>query len=157
MRTDHLVALASAVRYHAVAFLEADLRARGIDDLVPSQGALLAMLYGRGGRASMKAIVEASGRGKSTMTEMANALERRGYLVRERDPEDSRGVILVLTAKSLAIRNAYDGISDRLLAYAWGGMPQKKRETLIRLLSEVVLNLQGAEKGGRPAGKGGDE
>jgi DNA-binding MarR family transcriptional regulator len=152
MRTDNLIAFASALRYHAVEYLAAELRARGIDDLIPSQGALLSMLYGRRGRATMKELVQASRRNKSTMTEMAKALERRGYLVRERDPEDARGVVLVLTPKAWGTRHAFDRISEQLLAAAWGDMPQEKRETLTGLLMEVVGNLADAHEMAQPAG-----
>jgi DNA-binding MarR family transcriptional regulator len=157
MRTDHLIFLASALRYHAVDLLSAELRACGINDLVPSHGALLSMLYGCKGRAAMKDVVKASGRGKSTMTEMAKALERNGYLLRERDPRDARGVILVLTPRAWIIRRIFDSISEKLLSSAWGDMPQEKRELLIQLLASVVGNIKESKKpapgpGGRQAG-----
>jgi DNA-binding MarR family transcriptional regulator len=146
MRTDNLIAIVSALRYQAIEYLVSELRSRGIEDLVPSQGALLSMLYGRRGRATMKELVTASRRNKSTMTEMAKALERRGYLARERDPRDARGVVLVLTPKAWGTRFSFDRISDSLLKTAWGGMSQERRELLMALLGEVEANLEKATK-----------
>lgn len=146
MKTDNLIAIASALRYQAVEYLGTELRSRGIDDLVPSQGALLSMLYGRHGRATMKELVDASRRNKSTMTEMAKALERRGYLARERDPRDARGVVLVLTSKAWGTRFTFDRISASLLAAAWGDMPEDRRELLVDLLQEAVGNLEKARE-----------
>jgi len=141
MRTNHLIALASALRYHALEFLTAELRSAGIDDLVPSHGALLSMLYGRGGVASMKELVAASGRGKSTFTEMVKALERRDYVRRTKDPLDARGVRLELTPKGQALKPLFDDVSTRLLETAWGDMPQADRERLSGLLETVVHHL----------------
>ena len=147
MRTDHLVWLASALRYHALEFLQTELRNAGVRDLIPSQGALLSSLYGRGGRASMKTLVDASGKRKSTMTELANALERRGYLTREPDPDDARGVILALTEKALALRDTFDEISARLIERAWGDMPVEDRETLVRLIERTIANMKTPDLG----------
>jgi DNA-binding MarR family transcriptional regulator len=146
MRTNNLIAVVSTLRYQAIEYLMIELRSRGIEDLVPSQGALLAMLYSRRGRATMKELVTASRRNKSTMTEMAKALERRGYLARERDPRDARGVVLALTPKAWGTRFSFERISDSLLKTAWGGMPQERRELLMVLLGEVEANLEKARK-----------
>jgi MarR family transcriptional regulator, organic hydroperoxide resistance regulator len=146
MRTNHLIALASALRFHALEFLTAELRRAGIDDLIPSHGAVLSMLFGRGGAASMKELVAASGRGKSTFTEMVKALERRGYVVRSKDPEDARGVRLEITDKARALQPLFETISLRLLEAAWGEMPPSDREQLSGLLESVVANLKGTAR-----------
>lgn len=149
VRTDHLIALASALRFHALEYLTTELKAAGIRDLIPSHGAVLSMLYGRGGSATMKELVEASGRGKSTLTEMVNALERRGYVTRSRDQADARGVQLELTDKGRSLRPLFDDISRRLLATAWGDLAQEDRESAARLLEAIVSNLAGQRRGAR--------
>lgn len=146
MRTNHLIALASALRFHALEFLTAELRKAGIDDLIPSHGAVLAMLFGRGGTASMKELVAASGRGKSTFTEMVKALERRNYVIRSKDPADARGVLLEITDKARDLQPVFEAISHRLLEVAWGEMPQPDRERLSGLLESVVANLKGTAR-----------
>ncbi|HAP44106.1 MAG: hypothetical protein A2087_07880 [Spirochaetes bacterium GWD1_61_31] len=90
----------------------------------------------------MKELVAASGKRKSTLTEMANALTKRGYLNRENDPADARGVILVLTDKAWHLRPAFDNISGRLLEATWGDMPDEDRNTLVSLLDQVINNLK---------------
>jgi DNA-binding MarR family transcriptional regulator len=156
MRTDNLIALASALRYQAVEFLAEELHSRGITDLIPSQGALLSGLYAREGRISMKELVASSRRNKSTITEMSKALERRGYLTREKDPDDARSVVLVLTPKAWEIRHEFDRISGILLAGAWGDMPQEDRETLSTLLVEAIGNLQKLRENARTGRQDGE-
>ncbi len=146
MRTNHLIALASALRFHALEFLTAELRRAGIHDLVPSHGAVLSMLFGRGGTASMKELVAASGRGKSTFTEMVKALERRGYVSRLKDSVDARGVSLEITNKARDLQPLFEAISQRLLEAAWGDMSQPDREQLSGLLESVVANLKGTAR-----------
>lgn len=149
MRTDRLIALASALRYHALEFLTVELKSAGVEDLVPSQGAILSMLYGRGGAATMKELVVASGRGKSTLTEMANALVRRGYVARSRDPLDARGIRLELTDKGFQLKPIFDAVSAQLLEAAWGDMALVDRERLTSLLETVVANMAGSRRRAR--------
>ncbi|MBU0928158.1 MAG: MarR family transcriptional regulator [Spirochaetes bacterium] len=141
MQTDHVIALISAVRYRSVQFLERELKARGVADLRPSQGALLSSLWGRGGKATMRELLESSSRKKSTLTEMANKLERSGYLRRRPDPDDARGVTLELTEKAAGIEESFDAISGLLLERAWHSFTQDEKETLISLLERMRGNF----------------
>ncbi len=138
MRTDHVIALVSAVRARSVDFLAGELKARGVLDLKPSHGALLASLFGRGGKASMRELLASGARKKSTLTEMANKLEKQGYLKRLPDPDDARGVVLELSDRAWSIRPAFDAVSEALLDRAWRGFSQRDRETLIRLLTRML-------------------
>ena len=142
MRSDSVIALVSAIRYQGVELIERELRARGIRDLKPSHGALLASLYGRLGRAGMKELLRASGRKKSTLTEMANKLEKQGYLRRVPDPEDSRGVVLELCPKAYEIEGAFSAISELLIARAWRGFGEDEKQTLLRLLERMLGSLR---------------
>ncbi len=150
MRTDHIIALISAIRARSVELLETELRARGITDLKVSHGALLSTLYGRGGRAGMKELLRSRSRKKSTLTEMANRLERQGYLRRLPDPEDARGVVLELLPKAYAIKGDFDEISGILLERAWRGFGEEERAELVRLLEKMLATfVEEAGKGGR--------
>jgi len=151
MRTDSIIALISAIRYRSVDLLERELKSRGIRDLKPSHGALLASLYGRGGRAGMKELLRSGSRKKSTLTEMANRLERQGYLRRVEDPEDQRGVVLELLPKAYGIEEAFDEISGILLERAWRGFAESEREELMRLLERMLASfLEGEGEGRKP-------
>lgn len=138
MHADTIIALISAVRARSVDFLDAELKARGIIDLKPSHGALLSSLFGRGGRASMKDLLRSKSRKKTTLTEMANKLEKQGYLRRVPDPADARGVILELTDKAMSIKTDFDEISVLLLSKAWNGFSEKEQETMMAYLERMM-------------------
>ncbi len=138
MRTDHIISLISSVRALSVDLIDSELKARGVSDLKPSHGALLASLFGRGGRASMRELLASGTRKKSTLTEMANKLERQGYLRRLPDPEDARGVLLELSPKAWSIQPAFDEVSAILLDRAWRGFSQDERDSLVTLLTRML-------------------
>lgn len=142
MRTNHVISLVSAVRARSVDFLDAELKARGIVDLKPSHGALLSSLFGRGGRASMRELLRSGSRKKSTLTEMANRLERQGYLRRLPDPEDARGVVLELSDKAWAIKPDFEAISELLLAKAWRGFSRTEKAELVSLLERMLASFE---------------
>jgi DNA-binding MarR family transcriptional regulator len=132
--------LISAIRYQSVEFLADALAERGIEDLNPSHGALLSSLFGRGGKASMKELLKSGTRKKTTLTEMANKLERQGYLRRERDPEDARSTVLVLTDKAIKIKKDFDEISISLLERTWSGFDDREKASLVALLERMLGN-----------------
>lgn len=138
MSPDNIIALISAVRARSVDFLETELKARGIVDLKPSHGALLSSLFGRGGRASMKDLLRSKSRKKTTLTEMANKLEKQGYVRRVPDPVDARGVILELTDKAMSIKGNFDEISKLLLAKAWTGFSGEEQKAMMALLERMM-------------------
>ena len=86
----------------------------------------------------MKDLLRSKSRKKTTLTEMANKLEKQGYLRRLPDPADARGVILELTDKAMSIKCNFDEISGLLLAKAWKGFSVKEQQTTIALLERIL-------------------
>lgn len=72
-----------------------------------------------------------------SVTQQVNALETRGYLVRQMDPRDRRAVRVLLTDKGeQAVQDtvtAFQGKVDNLISY----LGEEKSEQLIELLREV--------------------
>lgn len=129
------------VRDLANAFIEEELAHRGLEGIAPAHGGVLAFLFRQTEAVPIKDLVAYTGRAKSTVTGVVQTLERYGYIERSEDPADSRVSSIVLTAKGRAIEADFRAIAERLLETVYASMPQRDRETLVRLLAEVEHNL----------------
>jgi len=129
------------VRDLANALIDEELASLGIEGIAPAHGGVLAFLFRQTEAVPIKDLVAFTGRAKSTVTGIVQTLERHGYLERSDDPLDSRVSSIVLTDKGRALQADFRAITGRLLEAVYGDMPQRDRETLVRLLSEVEHNL----------------
>ncbi|MBO9411099.1 MULTISPECIES: MarR family transcriptional regulator [Ruegeria] len=77
----------------------------------------------------------------STITSTADALETAGYLTRERDPDDRRAWLLVLSDKGLAMRQTLVAEAGALFQRASGLTPDETAEfaRLARKIRENIL------------------
>lgn len=121
-----------------------------VGDLTPGEGSMLMHLFRiqtghcrschgeRGDRgARVKELSRTMRVAPPSVTQQVNALETRGYLVRQMDPRDRRAVRVILTEKGeQAVRDtsaAFHSRVDHLIAY----LGEEKSEQLIDLLQEV--------------------
>jgi len=148
MDTKEVVALIARIRERANLLIVDEMKARGIEGIVPAHGAVLAFLFRQDSPVPIKAVVERVGRVKSTVTEMFNTLEQHGYIRKMPCKSDNRVTYVSLTGKGRAFRKVFDAISDKLLTTAYGQMPTRDRRVLMRLLSQVEQNLKAAGGGG---------
>jgi DNA-binding MarR family transcriptional regulator len=96
--------------------LAAELRAAGFTDLRPAQGYVLSRLSFGGVTAGQ--LGEHLGLTRQAAGQLADELERLGYVRREPHPADRRGKVIVLTdrgrARVQAVEQALAGIEVRL-------------------------------------------
>lgn len=133
----------SRVREAANLLLQAELAARGFDQILPAHGAILVFLFQQEEPVAMKEIVAQIGRVKSTVTGMVSTLERAGYVKRTPCPQDGRVVRVALTEKGQALRAPFIEISEWLQARIYRQMPAADRQELNRLLEQLLSNLEG--------------
>lgn len=76
----------------------------------------------------------------STITASADALERAGHIVRQRDPDDRRAWLLVLTEQGDAARNDLVTKAGELFRHASGLNPQET-EDFARLARKIRDNI----------------
>jgi DNA-binding MarR family transcriptional regulator len=82
----------------------------------------------------------------STFVPSVDALERRGWVMRMRDPQDRRRVPISLTPEGKAIIQRLDIVSEDDMAYqAIQSMGVEKAHQLIALLRELVRHLPEGE------------
>ena len=82
-----------------------------------------------------------------TMYEMIVNLEKRGFLKRERSPDNRRQLLVSLTHKGLQILELCDRKVDEIEPLAFAGINTANHALLRELLQIVIKNTTGAEPG----------
>lgn len=141
MHTQRVIAQLARIREQANIIIERELKVRGISGIVPAHGSVLAFLFRQTHPVPVKAVVEDSGRVKSTITVMLRNLERNGYLKKAPSPQDGRVILVELTDKGRELKPVFIEISSILLDAVYGSMDQHDRETLVALLERLDHNL----------------
>ena len=141
MNTEGIIAQIARIRESANALIEAELRKRSIKGIVPAHGAALVFLFQQTKSVPIKAVVEGTGRVKSTVTVTINTLEKYGYVRKTPCETDSRVTYVELTQKGRALRKDFDEISTILREKIYGNMAKRDREKLIGLLAEIEQNM----------------
>ncbi|WP_039790779.1 MarR family winged helix-turn-helix transcriptional regulator [Paenibacillus riograndensis] len=130
------LSLISKIRSEAHKMIVSELEKRGIGDIVPSHGDVLGLLFQQDGL-SIKELANKVHLTQPTVTVLVNKLERLGYVDRIKRGEDSRVTFIKLTDKSLALKPAFQEISDKLNEAIYGGLNPGQREDLEFLLEHI--------------------
>ena len=85
-----------------------------------------------------------------TMSDIVERLEKLGYVRREPDPADNRAKLVLLTAAALPIIEEMRAIAQQLMGRALRGIDPDETETLIRLLGQIMTNLEATEPDDAP-------
>ena len=141
MNTEGIIAQIARIRESANALIEMELRNRSIKGIVPAHGAALVFLFQQKKPVPIKAIVESTGRVKSTVTVMIHTLEKYGYVRKTPCETDSRVTYVELTPKGRKLKKDFEEISTILRQKIYGKMAKRDREVLITLLTEIEQNI----------------
>ena len=76
-----------------------------------------------------------------TLTPLLKKMEAKGYLVRERCPEDERCVIVSLTAKGEALRKDAESVPHCMAAKS--PLSKEEAETLYKILYKLLHSIHG--------------
>ena len=139
MQRKHGSAIALVGRVHEAAdrWLVGELKAAGMEGVVPSHGDILSLLFSRG-EATMHELAAHARRTKPTTTILVDKLEALGYVRREASERDARSVLVRLTPAGEALRPAFRSISRRFCAFLYAGLTREESETLERLLEKSL-------------------
>ena len=78
---------------------------------------------------------------RSVVSRLADALEQRAWLSRERHPQDQRAVQLVLTDRGRAAADRLAGARRARLATLLDGVPADERDNVLRALELLTDSL----------------
>jgi DNA-binding MarR family transcriptional regulator len=138
---NYIIGNISTTRKKYQKFLENELKEHDIDNIVPSHGSILSVLYKNNGRLTMKEIASLIRRDKSTVTSLCNKLVSFGYIKKEKCEQDRRVTYITLTQKGIDIKPEFEEISKKLIDTAYKGFTQEEEETFIYLLNKISKNF----------------
>ncbi len=122
--------------------IQGELLRQGIDDLVPSHGAVLEYLSQSGIPQPVTELVVALKRPKSSITKATDCLEHCGYVFKKPNPGDGRSYLVGLTpAGNEALerfRSAYAVLEKKLFA----SVSEQRRAECMQTLEEMEASLE---------------
>jgi len=130
----------SSIRQSAFSFLESEMAKAGITDVPPSFGDILYLIHTQGG-AYIKDIADQSYKDKSTVSNIINQLEKKGYVEKRPDPKDGRRVKVHLTQGSEEHIDAMSDISVTFRAKLFENMSNEEQGILFLLLDKIGKNV----------------
>src|SRR3954471_1567332 len=106
-------------------------------ELTPSQARALRVLVGREG-VRISQLAEALHIAPRSATEVADSLERRGLVERERDPDDRRAVVVRPTEAGRRLRTEVERARAAATRALFAQLPAEDRAELARILRRLV-------------------
>ena len=124
--------------------LAARFQAADIDMTAEQWGAVLVLLNGDAttqGRIGEQLCLE-----KSSVSRLLDGLERRGWIVRTRDPKDSRQKMVTPTSKVMETAERCADIARAVLEEAQRGMTEDEQLVCRSFLLRIIANLNEMKK-----------
>lgn len=131
----------SGIRKSAFSFLETEMGKSGINDVPPSFGDVLYIIHSLGA-GYVKDIVERSYKDKSTISNIINQLENKGYVEKVPDAKDGRRVTVKLTKQAENYIEEMAVISENLQKKLFNDMSDEEQDIMFLLLNKVEQNLK---------------
>lgn len=140
MKPEYIIFLISRIRERANRFILQELKTRNIQGLIPSHGAILAVLA-KGKALSMQQLARMIDRDKSTVTALVDKLVALGYVEKHKDSADQRITLVQLTEKGKTRRPEFEAISQNLIAKVYKGISEGEKQILVEILTKIKNNL----------------
>ncbi len=141
VKTNHLVSLISNIRDKANRVIISELEKNSIYNLAPSHGNILQLLFYSNEPLTMQDIAIKINRDKSTVTSLVNKLVQLGYVEKQKDQEDSRKTIIVLTQKGWELEHIFKDISKKLIDRVYTNISIQEQKEVINVLEKIEKNL----------------
>lgn len=140
MKTRDAISLISKIREKVNRLIEAEMSQNGLHGIVTSHGDIIYALLNKP-RMTMAEIANKIGRDKSTVTALIDKLVKLGYVVKERDTQDTRVVYVALTSKGDELEPRFEAISTKVLDIFYLGVSENEKEDLTKTLSKIYSNF----------------
>lgn len=121
--------------------LAARFHAEGIDMTAEQWGAAIVLL--NSGALTQRQLGEKLCLEKSSVSRLLEGLERRGWIVRTRNPKDSRQKVVKPNAMLLETAERCSIIARKILKDAQRGMTEKEQLACQSALQQIISNLSG--------------
>jgi DNA-binding MarR family transcriptional regulator len=138
------IALISRVHEKSGRFIVKELKAHGVEGIVPSHGDILFALFKKDHR-TMREIAESIHRTKPTVTVLIDKLVDEGYVAKEKNSRDSRITYIRLTEKGRSLKPSMDDISRGLKERVYGDLTDEESELLEKALDKIEKRFSDVE------------
>jgi DNA-binding MarR family transcriptional regulator len=140
MKTRDAISYISKIREKVNRLIEAEMTRNGLEGIVTSHGDIIYALFYQQ-RMTMAEIAGKIGRDKSTVTALVDKLVKFGYVVKERDVQDTRVIFVSLTNKGQELKPTFEAISDKVLGTFYSGVSETEKTELADILDKIDRNL----------------
>jgi DNA-binding MarR family transcriptional regulator len=141
MKTRDAISYISKIREKVNRMIEAEMTLNGLEGIVTSHGDIIYALFHQQ-RMTMAEIASKIGRDKSTVTALVDKLVKMGYMVKERDTQDTRVIYVTLTDKGQELKPAFEAISDKVLRTFYTGVSEVEMTELANILDKIYQNFK---------------
>lgn len=142
MSTDkYIVYFISRTKQKMTHFIQMQLKQQQLDELIPSHGNILTVLYENGDKMPLNEIAKRIGRDKSTVTPLVNKLVRLGYVEKIAGQQDKRVTFVQLTEQGHKLKPQFGRISAQIYEIAYQGFSQKEKAQFLSLLKRMSQNF----------------
>ncbi len=128
------------VRAHRI--IQNELLKRGVDDLVPSHGAVLEYLSQAGMPQPVTELVVALKRPKSSITKATDCLEHGGYVFKKPNPGDGRSYLVGLTPSGSEVLEQFRAVYAILERKLFSSISEERKEECMQTLKDMESNLE---------------
>jgi len=109
-------------------------------DLTPEQFLLMDILWNEGPMSQQK-IADTMMKDKNSITKLVDAMERKGYVVRERNSEDRRSNTVVLTDNAEKMKNGAKETGIAMLDDILEGISDEELKNFLDTLAKMSRNM----------------
>lgn len=124
-------------------FIAAKLRQMDVP-LTPEQFILIDLLWNQGSM-SQQQLADQMQKDKNSVTKLVDALERKGFVVREQNRQDRRSNTLVLTEKAEALKHGAKQKGISILDEMLVGINEEELRSFLVTLHKLNRNMTPAE------------
>ena len=124
-------------------FIAFKLRQMGVP-LTPEQFMLIDLLWNHG-EMSQQQLADMMQKDKNSVTKLVDALERKGFVVREQNRQDRRSNTLVLTEKAEALKHGAKQKGISILDEMLVGINEEELRSFLVTLHKLNRNMTPAE------------
>ena len=136
-----IISLASRLQELASDFILSELVRRGISDLAPCHGDILASLFNGAEGCTLSELAGMTNRTKSTVSVLVDKLVASGYVVKTAGRQDTRTVQITLTDKGKSLRHVFEEISSAMNAKLLDGFKTYEAQALEDMLHRCTANF----------------
>ena len=122
-------------------FIAAKLRQQDVP-LTPEQFLLIDLLWNHGSM-SQQQLADQMQKDKNSVTQLVDAIERKGFVVRQQNAKDRRSNILVLTDKAIELRDEAKQKGISILDEMLEGISEQELRTFLGTLHKLNDNMGG--------------